>query len=179
MRERGPALVLVGFMGTGKSSVGRAIARRLSLPRFDTDELVAARFGMPVSQIFAQHGEAHFRNAESDVLRQIGGSSEAVIVTGGGIVLRAENVEHLQRVGTVVALSAREEVIFERISRRASRPLLQTANPRETITSLLAMRAPLYAAAADAQVDTSNLTHAEAADAVIEHWNALRTASSV
>ena len=178
MRERGRALVLIGFMGTGKSSVGRAIARQLGLERFDTDELVVAQLGMPISQIFAEIGEVRFREVETDVLRNLDADREGVIVTGGGIVLKSENVEHLRRLGTVVSLTAREEVIFERVSRRASRPLLQTEDPRATVAELLRTREPLYRQAADAQIDTSELTHAEAARMVIAQWNSARTATA-
>lgn len=172
MRARGNALVLVGFMGAGKSSAGRAIAQKLRLPRFDTDEIVAAKFGLTIAQIFEQLGEARFRDAESEALRELSGDSEAVIVTGGGIVLRQENVRELRRIGAIVNLYARDEVIFERVSRRPSRPLLQTSNPRATIAELLSARAPLYRAAADVHIDTSDLTQQQIANAIIRDWEA-------
>ena len=172
MAARGNALVLIGFMGTGKSSAGRAIAQKLRLPRLDTDEIVAGKFGLTIPQIFEQFGETRFRDAESEVLHQFGGEKEAVIVTGGGIVLRENNVPELRRLGTIVNLHAREEVIFERVSRRPSRPLLQTPNPRATIAQLLAQRAPLYRAAADAHIDTSDLTQQQIAEAIVREWEA-------
>ena len=175
MPTRGNALVLIGFMGAGKSSAGRAIAHKLRLPRFDTDEMVAAKLGLSISEIFRTFGEAAFRDAETQVLRELNGSSEAVIVTGGGIVVREENVAELHRLGTIVHLHAREEVIFERVARRSSRPLLQTANPRTAVAHLLGARAPLYRAAADAELDTSDLTQQQVADGVIREWNAAAT----
>jgi shikimate kinase len=168
MKERGNAIVLIGFMGAGKSSVGRTLARRTGLARFDTDEMIAARFGLTISEIFAQHGEEKFRDAETDALRELAGKGQAIVVTGGGIVLREENVALLHELGPIVYLSADEETLFARISRRATRPLLRTENPRATLRELLGRRMPLYRAAADVEVDTSRLTHDEVASRVLK-----------
>jgi shikimate kinase len=173
MDGRGRAIVLIGFMGSGKSSAGRILERRTGWPRFDTDELVAARFGRAVSEIFAKFGEDTFRDAESEVVGQLSAATPAVIVTGGGVVLRASNVELLRRVGTLVHLEADEETLFRRVSRRTTRPLLQTENPRATLVELLRVRVPLYREAADVQVDTSRLTHDEVAEAVLNKVEAL------
>ena len=172
MEGRGRAIVLIGFMGSGKSSAGRILERKTGWPRFDTDEMVSARFGRPVPEIFADFGEDTFRDAESEVVGHLS-AAPAVIVTGGGVVLRASNVELLRRVGTLVHLEADEETLFRRVSRRATRPLLQTENPRATLAELLRVRLPLYRAVADFQVDTSRLTHEEVADAVLEKMEAL------
>jgi shikimate kinase len=168
MDAPGRAIVLIGFMGSGKSSAGRILERRTGWPRFDTDELVTARFGRPVSEIFAKFGEDTFRDAESEVVGQLSAATPAVIVTGGGIVLRASNLELLRRVGTLVHLEADEETLFRRVSRRATRPLLQTENPRATLAELLRVRLPLYREVADVQIDTSRLTHEEVAEAVLK-----------
>src|SRR5437588_7925281 len=130
MKERGDAIVLIGFMGAGKSSVGRTLARMTGLLRFDTDEMVAARFGLTISEIFETHGEEKFREAETDALRELTGKGEAIIVTGGGIVLRPGNVALLRALGSIVHLWADEATLFKRISRRTTRPLLRTENPR-------------------------------------------------
>jgi shikimate kinase len=159
MKERGHAIVLIGFMGAGKSSVGRTLARMTGLPRFDTDEMVAARFGLTISEIFKIHGEEKFREAETGALRELSGKGGAVVVTGGGIVLRPENVELLRALGPVFHLRADEETLFKRISRRDSRPLLRTENPRATVAELLRVRLPAYQEVADVEVDTSALTH--------------------
>jgi shikimate kinase len=168
MKERGRAIVLIGFMGAGKSSVGRLLARMTGLARHDTDELVGARFGLTISEIFETHGEEKFREAETDALRELSGKGEAIIVTGGGIVLRPGNVELLRGLGTIVHLGADEETLFARISRRSTRPLLRTENPRATVTQLLGARLPLYASVADIEVDTSTLTHDEVAKLILE-----------
>src|SRR5947207_12943476 len=159
MKERGDAIVLIGFMGAGKSSVGRTLGRMTGLPRFDTDEMVAARFGLTVSEIFETHGEEKFRDAETETLRKLSGKRGAIITTGGGILLRPENAELVRQLGTVVHLEADEEILFRRISRRTTRPLLRTENPRATLKELLRVRLPFYQTAADIQMDTSLLTH--------------------
>ncbi len=167
MSERGEAIVLIGFMGSGKSSVGRELAARTGRPRYDTDEMVAARYGFSIAEIFAQHGEEAFRAAETEALAQVP-ERAAIVVTGGGIVLRAENVERLRRFGIIVHLAADEETLFERASRRQIRPLLQTENPRQTLSELLRVRAPLYQQAADVTIDTSELRQTDVADRILE-----------
>ena len=168
MEERGRAIVLIGFMGSGKSSAGRILERKTGWRRFDTDEMIMARFGRPIPEIFAEFGEDKFREAESEVVGQLSAAAPAVIVTGGGIVLRASNVELLRRVGRLVHLEADEETLFRRVSRRTTRPLLQAENPRATLAELLRVRLPLYRKAADVQVDTSRMTHEEVAEAILE-----------
>ena len=167
MNKRGDAIVLIGFMGAGKSSVGRTLARITGLPRFDTDEMVAARFNLSIPEIFETHGEKKFREAETEALRELRGKAQAIIVTGGGIVLREENVALLHELGTIIYLSADEETLFARISRRTTRPLLQTENPRATLRELLAARLSLYRDAADVEVDTSQLKHDEVARKIL------------
>jgi shikimate kinase len=168
MKERGRAIVLIGFMGAGKSSVGRTLARITGLPRFDTDEMVGARFGLSISDIFALHGEEQFRDAETEALRELSGKGEMIAVTGGGIVLRPANVELLHALGTIVHLRADEWTLFQRISRRPTRPLLRTEDPRATVTKLLGERMPFYSRAADIEVDTTTLMHEEVAKLILE-----------
>jgi|SRR5664279_271935 len=168
MTGRGQSIVLIGFMGVGKSSTGKALARKTGLPRFDTDEIITKRFGLSVAEIFTKFGEEDFRDAESKTLRELSETIPAIIVTGGGIVLRPENVKMLRKLGRVVNLEADEETLFRRISRRATRPLLQTENPRATLVELLRVREPFYRAAADDRIDTSRLTHDEAAEAILK-----------
>jgi shikimate kinase len=168
MTGRGQSIVLIGFMGVGKSSTGRALARKTGLPRFDTDEIVSKRFDLSVAEIFTKFGEEDFRDAETEALRQLSEATTAIIVTGGGIVLRPENVTMLRQLGRIVSLEADADTLFRRISRRATRPLLQTENPRATLVELLRIRDPLYHEAADVRLDTSHLTHDEAAEAILK-----------
>ncbi len=160
-------IVLVGFMGSGKSSIGRILARRLGYRFIDTDRKLIEREGMEISEIFALHGEDYFRERETDVLRTLLGKGQCVIATGGGIVLREHNHPLLRELGFVVGLTADEEVIFERVSRNTKRPLLRTPNPRQTIQEMLATRSALYEAAAQFTVDTSLLTHDEVAECIL------------
>jgi shikimate kinase len=168
MKERGDAIVLIGFMGAGKSSVGRTLARLTGLVRFDTDEMIGARFRLTVAEIFEKHGEEEFREAETEALRTLTGKQEAIVVTGGGIVLRQENRRLLRELGTVVHLSAEEDTLFARISRRATRPLLRTENPRTTVTELLRSRLAFYREVADVEVDTTLLSHDEVAQRILK-----------
>ncbi len=161
------SLVLIGFMGSGKSSVGRLLARRLNWPRFDTDEMVVAELGLSIPAIFAQLGEARFRDEETAALANLEVGPPAVIVTGGGIVLRPENVRRLRTLGTVVWLTAELAVLQERLARRKDRPLLQTPDPAATIERLLGERKPLYGAASDFAIDTSGLDHEQVAQAIV------------
>jgi len=169
MKKRGDAIVLIGFMGAGKSSVGRTLARMTGLARFDTDEMVGTRFGVSISEIFETHGEEKFREAETDALRELFGKGQAIVVTGGGIILRPQNIDLLRQLGTIFYLSADEETLFARIARRTTRPLLRTANPRATLRELLAARLPLYGGAADVEVDTSRLKHEQVARKILEN----------
>ena len=167
MFERGKALVLIGFMGAGKSAAGRRVAEQTGWPRYDTDELIIRKFGIPIAEIFATHGEREFRDAETEALRTIDSTKPAVVVTGGGIVMRKQNVDLLREIGIVVWLTADEETLFIRVSRRSNRPLLQAADPRATLVKLLAEREPLYREAADVVIDTSALTHDEVAASIL------------
>jgi shikimate kinase len=160
-------------MGSGKSSAGRILARKTGWPRFDTDEIIAARFGRSIAESFAEFGEEKFRDAEREVLNGLATEAAAVVVTGGGIVLRPGNVELLRRLGTVAHLEANEETLFRRVSRRTTRPLLQTENPRTTLAELLRIRLPIYRQAADFNVDTTRLTHEEVAEEVMKKMEAL------
>lgn len=154
-------------MGAGKSSVGRALERRTGLTCLDTDEMVAARFGMPISEIFEKHGEEKFRDAETQTLRNLAPDRAAIIVTGGGIILRSENVDLLKRLGAIVWLNGDETTLFERASRRNTRPLLQKDDPRAIFSELLRKRAPIYKTAADFEINTSNLTHDQVAETIL------------
>lgn len=169
MKERGPAIVLIGFMGAGKTTVGRALARLTEWPLYDTDDAIAARFGMPVEEIFISRGEEIFREAECESLVNLP-AERAIIATGGGIVLRQENIDALRKLGSVTYLAADEETLFARISQSGGRrPLLQTEDPRATLKKLLRVRDPLYRAAANHIVDTTRLNATDAAEAIIAH----------
>ena len=160
-------VVLIGFMGAGKSSIARELTRLTGRRCTDTDYLVIRAEGAPIPELFAQHGEEYFRDRETDALRSLQDARRLIIATGGGIVLREENVLLLRALGCVVWLRADEDVLFERVQRTAKRPLLQTADPRATLSELLRKRDPLYAACAHLVVDTTEYAHAEVASEVV------------
>jgi shikimate kinase len=160
-------IVLIGFMGSGKTSIGRLVAQRLGFQFIDTDAVIIERAGMQVAEIFERHGEAWFREQETATLRSLSIVTRAVISTGGGIVGREENHALLRGLGFVVWLTASEEVIFERVARNKKRPLLQTPDPRATVQELLAQRCPLYGAVAQFTLETTRLVHEAAASALI------------
>ena len=153
----------------GKSVVGKALEQKTGLPRFDTDEIISSKSKMPVKEIFSIHGEEHFRNLETETLRSMSLEEPAIIVTGGGIVLRAENMDLLRQLGTVVWLDADEATLRTRIRGLSDRPLLQTANPRAALSELLAAREPLYRRAADLRVDVSQRNPQQIAELILEN----------
>ena len=156
-------LVLIGFMGSGKSSVGRLAAKALGFEFVDTDQEIVERAGKPISEIFAEEGESAFRAMETDVIGSLAPRQRCVISTGGGAVLAAKNRTLLRNLGFVVCLTASDDVLFERVSRNTKRPLLQTENPRETIAALILDRNVLYSETAHWTLDTSTMPLHEAA----------------
>jgi len=160
-------IVLIGFMGSGKSTIGRLIAGRLGFQFVDTDALVVQRAGCEIAEIFQRDGEAGFRDHETAALESLTHRDRCVIATGGGVIVRERNRELLRELGLVVLLHASEDAIFERVSRNSKRPLLQTENPRQTLANLLAARRPLYEAAAQWTFDNTSAPHRVAAEAVI------------
>jgi shikimate kinase len=178
MPPRAHSIVLIGMMGAGKSSVGRALQRRTGLPRFDLDELIEARAGMSIPEIFAQKGETWFRDLESAVLAEVPRESPGIIVTGGGVVLRPGNVTALKQMGTVVWLDADLATLLARATRRGNRPLLQTADPLAAMAELLAARLPLYAQVADLRIDTNPLTDEQVTDVILAGLQKQRPANS-
>jgi shikimate kinase len=155
------------MMGVGKSSVGRCLQRRTGLDMCDVDDIVASKFGISIPEIFSKHGEQRFREVEAEALCGLATTRQAIIVTGGGIVLRKKNAEILKRFGVIVWLDGDEETLFARASRKHDRPLLQTKNPRKAFSQILDARRPLYANIADIRVDTSVFTDEEVAVAIL------------
>jgi len=161
-------IVLIGFMGCGKSSIGRRLAKRLSHEFLDSDDLIIARAqGTSISDLFANEGEEIFRERESAELRELVEAQNIVLATGGGAILREENRALLHRIGRIVWLHADPETLFERASRNRKRPLLDVENPRSTFNALLESRIPIYAATADIQVDATGLPHEQTVDEII------------
>ncbi len=148
-------IILIGFMGSGKTSVGVKLARALDYKFLDTDAYIEEEYGKTIAEIFASEGEAKFRELETYVLRKLkDGLHDHVISTGGGMPLREENVTLLQELGHVVYLKASTEMIYERLKDDKTRPLLQGDNPLQKIKELIDHRTPIYEAAADSVIVT-------------------------
>ncbi len=148
-------MVLVGMMGTGKTVVGRALARRLNRPFYDTDQLIEAREGRSIAAIFEVNGEAYFRDMEAAVIREVAAKPPAVIATGGGALLRQDNREAVRKRGLMIWLKADLSDLARRVARGgAKRPMLKESGHEERLRQLLNEREPVYAEA-DWSVETT------------------------
>lgn len=166
----GNKLILIGFMGTGKSSVSRLLADKLGWPRIDSDEEIERSESRKIPDIFASAGEDGFRVIETNVLNKLLAASEpAVIATGGGAVLREENRNMMLENGFVAALHASPEQIIARVSADTSRPLLQ-GDLHTRVHTLLEQRKGIYDFA-HLSVDTTELTVDEVVDQILKAWN--------
>jgi shikimate kinase len=153
-------VVLIGFMGTGKSSVGRRLAKELGSRFIDTDQEIETQEGMSIAAIFSEKGEPHFRVLESEMAKTLGQESGCVIATGGGMPLNPANLDALG--GVRIVLTATPEVILMRTQHHADvRPLLRGSDPLSSIRKLLAEREEVYHRCADGVIDTSHLSIGE------------------
>lgn len=159
-------LVLVGFMGSGKSSVGRLLSSLTGFALVDTDTLVAQEAGQSIPAIFKQHGEEYFRALETRVLQSLVGRIGLIVATGGGIITLEANRKLLPQIGPVVWLDASPDHLYQRV-KHSKRPLLQTADPRRTVGELYRDREPLYRETATIRIDSGTLTHRQTAEAVL------------
>lgn len=151
-------LFLIGFMGAGKSSVSQSLARLLGREVVEMDQRIARQEGMTIPEIFEKKGEPYFRSCETALLESFAQSEPCIVSCGGGVPIREENVAAMRRSGTVVLLTARPEVILERVKDDHNRPLLEGHKDIPYITQLMEQRRPKYEAAADVVVDTSDLS---------------------
>ncbi|MGC4241206.1 MAG: bifunctional shikimate kinase/3-dehydroquinate synthase AroKB [Herbaspirillum sp.] len=149
------SIFLVGLMGAGKTTIGRALAKKLNKRFVDSDHEIEARTGATIPVIFEIEGEENFRRREAEIIRELAAQPDIVLATGGGAVLRAENRENLKKGGTVVYLRASINQILQRTGRDKNRPLLQTADPRRKLEELSRQRDPLYREVADFVVETN------------------------
>lgn len=159
--KRNPNIVLVGFMGTGKTSIGKRLAAQLRMRYVDTDSVIEKDSQRQITDIFEQDGETVFRQLESDVVNKVSKLDNYVISAGGGVVLKETNVAKLKENGIVFCLRATPEEIYLRIGHQTHRPLIQTPDPMETIRTILTERAPYYAKAADHTIETTERTFDE------------------
>jgi shikimate kinase len=169
-------LALVGFMGTGKSSVGRLVAKQLRFEFIDTDALIESRVGRRISEVFATSGEAAFREQEQRLVAELGGCTRTVIATGGGLAADAHNLARLKQHAVVICLWASAETIWSRVSGQTHRPLLNDPDPLAKIRRLLETRETLYRQA-DVLVNTERRSLKEVAHQVIHHFHVAQAAS--
>lgn len=161
-------VVLIGFMGSGKTSVGIKLSYRLRMPVEDTDKLIERREGCSVSDIFRERGEECFRQLETELLRELAESGSVKIYSvGGGTPVRRENRELLKKLGMVVYLRLRPETAYERLKGDTSRPLLQCGDPLEKIRALMQERKSAYEEAADMILDVDAMTLEQIQDSII------------
>lgn len=160
-------IVLVGFMGTGKTTTGKALAKKLNMKFLDIDEEIEREAKMKISEIFEEFGEPHFRELEKNKVKKLASKDGLVISAGGGVILFEENVRELKKNGVLICLRSTPEKIYERIKKESHRPLLDVPNPKERIRELLERREPFYAQAAYS-LDTTQLTVAQSAEKIIE-----------
>ena len=172
-------LILIGYRGSGKSTVGRILAARLGRPFLDADEHLEARAGRTIREIFAAEGEPGFRERESAVLRELTERGPLVLATGGGVVLREANRERIRMAGFVVWLTADALTLWDRLQTdpvtRERRPNL-AGGGLEEVTHMLAVREPLYRGLANLEINVGELSPDVAANRILAEWNARRSA---
>jgi shikimate kinase len=150
-------ITLIGFMGTGKTTVGKGVAEQLGMTFVDMDDVIEAREGRKISDIFETDGEPYFRQLERHLVLELSGKNNQVIATGGGVVLNPDNIRDYTMSGIVVCLTATPEVILERVAKESHRPLLEGDEKMNKILGILESRKDLYAAIPH-QVDTTELS---------------------
>ena len=151
-------IALIGFMGAGKTAVGKALAEKLSKEFIELDALIEQKAGKSIPEIFQQDGEIAFRELEIEVIKEVSTNKNLVIACGGGIVLNKINIDRLKKESTIVYLTAPPRIILKRVSsEKGQRPLLEVDNPALTIRELIRFRKPFYERAADITINTSKL----------------------
>lgn len=162
-------IVLIGYRGTGKSTVAKILSARLKWPRFNLDEAIVEETGMRIPQIVEKHGWEFFRDQESRVVKEAGLMDQTIIDAGGGVVVRPQNMEILRKNGIIIWLKAAPPTIIRRIKDNSSRPSLTgTQSFLEEIEEVLRERTPQYQEAAHVEVETGNLSPEEVAEKIIE-----------
>lgn len=160
-------IILVGFMGSGKTTIATKLSHRLKMNYISTDDLIEKREKATINEIFTKKGEDYFRSVESDCLQRACAMDNVVIDTGGGVVLRNENWVSMKENGIIICLTADDETVMARTKKYKHRPLLNVEDPKQKIRSLIAKRAPFYAKA-DYCIDTGKLTVNQVVEKIVE-----------
>lgn len=164
-------IILIGFMGCGKTSVGTRLAKRLSYSFLDTDEQIKTKEGRSISQIFLEKGESYFREIETQAVRELLETTEkTVISTGGGLPLKEVNGKLLQQLGFVVYLDVAKETVMERLARDTTRPLLNGPDKEKRVEELLSFRRPIYEYTAHITVNTNQRDFDDIIDDIIRNY---------
>lgn len=161
-------IVLIGFMGSGKSTISRELNTLFSMDVIEMDQVIADREGMSISEIFEVHGEEYFRNRETELLRELQSRKGVVISCGGGVPMREENVVEMKKNGKVILLTASPETILERVKNNHDRPLLENNKNVDFILELMEKRRQKYEAAADVIIRTDGKSAAEICEEIIQ-----------
>lgn len=161
------SIFLIGFMGAGKSTIARALQRELGFPLIEMDERIVKEQGMSINDIFAQYGEDHFRDIESQLIVDIGKEEPSIVSCGGGVVVRPQNTQNMKEIGRIVFLKATPETIYERVKNSTDRPILNGHMNVEYIAELMEKRRALYEAAADITIQTDGKTRAQICEEII------------
>lgn len=155
-------IILIGYMGSGKSTVGRKAAKAVEYNFLDTDALIEKEEGMTISKLFEEKGEPYFREKETETIRKLIAEPKGnIIATGGGLPMKDGNAELLKELGTVIYLKAGTDTLMKRLSGDTARPLLKNGDLREKIETMLAIRGPVYEACADLVLQTDNMSFYE------------------
>ncbi|SJM93951.1 shikimate kinase I [Crenothrix polyspora] len=165
-------IYLIGLMGTGKTTIGRQLAKSVKLPFYDTDKAIEESTGVDIPTIFEFEGEEGFRDREQKMVQQLTQLKGIVLATGGGTVLREQNRNMLKQNGFVVYLQCPIDRILERTRRDTQRPLLQTENPRDRLEGLHKQREPHYLACADFTIDTGTMPSKAVVNRILEEYRA-------
>lgn len=160
-------IILTGFMGTGKTLVGKELAKGLKMSYLDTDKLIEEREAAKICRIFQEKGEDYFRRLETKIIKEVSSLDNCVISTGGGAILKKENLAALKRKGVIICLSANPKVILERTRKSQNRPLLKSKDPKSAVEDLLSQRRSFYEKA-DFEVDTSELATSEVVERIVD-----------
>ena len=161
------SIFLIGFMGVGKSTIARALQRELGFPLIEMDERIVKEQGMSINDIFAQYGEDHFRDIESQLIVDIGKEEPSIVSCGGGVVVRPQNTQNMKDIGRIVFLKATPETIYERVKNSTDRPILNGHMNVEYIAELMEKRHALYEAAADITIQTDGKTREQICEEII------------
>jgi shikimate kinase len=167
MRSEMKNIVLTGFMGTGKTAVGKELARILDMKLIDVDMEIESSRQMTINKIFEEFGEPVFREIETDMIKKVSRNKQVIISTGGGAVLKRENMETLRETGIIVCLMASPETILRRTGSSNDRPLLHVENPLKKIKELMDFRKPYYEKA-DIVIETEGKTPLQIAEEIVE-----------